>query len=67
MNRTEQKKEELKAKLREAEQNQAPNLQELKIEEEKLRKQEEEFKKKEEELHKKEKVITLRYHLGQIL
>lgn len=56
LRRTELKKEELKAKLREAEQNDPVNFGKLKLEQEELQKQEDEFKRKEEELKKKEKV-----------
>ena len=55
--RTELKKEELKAKLREAQESDPARFEKLKLEEAELKKQEEDFKKKEEELKKKEKVI----------
>lgn len=54
--RTDDKKAELKRKIKEAEANNPADLQKLKLEEAELLKQEEEFRLKEEELKKKERV-----------
>jgi hypothetical protein len=55
-NRHEQKKQEIKQQLREAELKGGDELKKMKLKEEELSKQEKEFKQKEEELKKKEKV-----------
>ena len=57
---TEEKQQELRRKLREAELKGSADLATLKIQEEELKKQEEEFKLKEEELKKKERVIDVK-------